>query len=191
MQVNILWTGREYYSLENCLVTTKSSGTSIRSTIIGLYEEKIYQADYHIQTNASWVTVFVEISCRHNNKLQHIILESDGKGNWKENGKNTPRLNGCTDVDIPLTPFTNTLPIKRLKLLPGAIREIDVVYCDLLAEQINPVRQQYTCRTPERYHYQNVPNDFEATITIDQDGFVIDYPSLFIRTAYMRSAYEL
>ncbi|RYF88723.1 MAG: hypothetical protein EOO00_10815 [Chitinophagaceae bacterium] len=34
-----------------------------------------------------------------------------------------------------------------------------------------------------KYHYENVPNDFKATIELDEEGFVTDYPALFIRTA--------
>jgi hypothetical protein len=189
MQTNLLWTGREYYSLENCLVTSTETGSEIRSTIIGLYEEKIYQVDYRIQTNQKWETVYLEIHCQHNNQAQVIRLEGDGKGNWKENGQKADQFDGCIDVDIPLTPFTNTLPIRRLKLRQNQTREIRVIYCDLLEQQLKPVRQKYTCLSNIDYQYENVPNDFEATIQVDEAGLVVDYPSLFIRTAVLNSNY--
>jgi uncharacterized protein len=183
MQTNILWTGREYDSLENCLVNTGPAGSSITSTIIGHYEGIIYKVEYQLKTNANWETVFLEINSRHNNHIQTIRLEGDGKGNWLSHGKDAPAFNGCMDVDIPLTPFTNTLPIRRLTLRENQSQEIKVVYCDLLAQEIKPVRQQYTCLSPTKYHYQNIPNDFEAVIEVDEAGLVVDYPSLFVRTA--------
>ncbi len=62
MQTNLLWTGREYYSLENCLVKVEETGSEITSTIIGSYEGKIYKVEYRIQTNPNWETVFFEIN---------------------------------------------------------------------------------------------------------------------------------
>jgi hypothetical protein len=189
MQTNLLWTGREYYSLENCLVKTTGTGGEITSTIIGYYEERIYQVSYQIITNQHWETVLFEITSRHSNQVKHIKFEGDGKGNWTSNGKKAEEFNGCLDIDIPLTPFTNTLPIKRLRLGQKQSQEIDVIYCDLLEQQIKRVRQRYTCLSETEYHYENVPNDFEATIKVDESGFVVDYPSLFVRKAALSTNY--
>ena len=57
MQINILWTGRAYYSLENCLINTTEEGSVINSTIVGKYQEKIYLVNYTIKTNQHWETV--------------------------------------------------------------------------------------------------------------------------------------
>jgi uncharacterized protein len=190
MQTNLLWTGREYYSLENCLVNSNEAGSEITSTIIGHYQDKIYKVDYRITTNQNWETTFVEINCRHNNKIQFIKFESDGKGHWISNGKKADQFDGCLDVDIPVTPFTNTLPIRRLNLSKNQSQEIKVIYCDLLEQRINPVHQKYTCLSNTVYHYENIPNDFEATIQVDESGLVVDYPSLFIRTAVFKSNYH-
>src|SRR5688500_10100595 len=108
MQINLLWTGRAYYSLENCLVNLTDSGAKISSTIIGYYEAKIYKVEYRIETNAEWETVFLDIHCQHNNHIQTLQLQSDGKGNWTRDGQPAKAFNGCIDVDIPLTPLTNT-----------------------------------------------------------------------------------
>jgi hypothetical protein len=190
MQTNILWSGREYYSLENCLVNTTGGGTDITSTIIGHYEKKIYKVEYHIKTNRHWETIFFKIDARHSNQTQVIQLKGDGHGNWKRDGEALPQFNGCIDIDIPLTPFTNTLPINRLNLTPGQTQEIQVLYLDLLAQEIKPVRQKYTCISSSEYHYENVPNDFEANIRVDDSGLVVDYPQLFVRSAELETSYR-
>jgi uncharacterized protein len=191
MQTNLLWHGREYYSLENCLVDTTSSGSVVKSTIIGYYQDKIYQVEYTIQTNKAWQTSSVEIKSWHNNKYQHVHFIGDGQGNWTENGKAIEAFTGCIDVDIPLTPFTNTLPINRLKLKKDQTQEIKVLYCDILDKKISAVKQKYACISPTSYHYENVPNDFEATIEVDDSGFVVDYPELFVRKAVLSSSYNV
>jgi hypothetical protein len=190
MQTNVLWTGREYHSIENCLVTVDKSGADIRSTILGTWQSKIYRVEYHIKTNANWETVFAEIKSRHSNKEEQVKLESDGKGNWSRDGKKVTAFTGCIDIDIPLTPFTNTLPIKRQNLEKGKEAQINVLYIDLLEEQVRPVHQKYIRLSDTVYHYENVPNDFEADITVDDFGLVIDYPELFVRTAVQQSNYK-
>jgi hypothetical protein len=189
MQTNILWSGREYYSLENCLIDTSETGTEINSTIIGSYQGKIYQVTYRIKTNEYWETMFAAITSRHSNQTQTIQLEGDGEGNWVYDGKKAEQFTGCIDIDIPLTPFTNTLPIRRLKLHQHQEQVIQVIYCDLLEQRIEPVRQQYRRLSATEYHYQNIPNDFEANIVVDELGFVVDYPSLFVRSAAVKTAY--
>jgi hypothetical protein len=190
MQTNLLWTGREYYSLENCLVDIRPGQSEITSTIIGKYTEVLYKVDYTIRTNQHWETIHVEINAQHQDLTQHVILKGDGKGNWILNNKPAHEFDGCIDVDIPLTPFTNTIPIRRLKLGESEAKEISVVYCDLLQQQLKPVRQQYTRLSENCYQYENVPNDFEATIEVDDDGLVVNYPQLFVRTAKMNSNYR-
>lgn len=190
MQTNLLWTGRGYYSLENCLVNTTEEGSVITSTIIGYYEERIYIVDYQITTNHRWETLSVEINARHSNQIESIKLASDGKGNWTSHGKPAGHLKGCIDVDISLTPLTNTLAINRLRLAVNEGKKIHVVYFDLLSNQIKPVHQKYIKLSDSEYKYENVPNDFEAKIQVDDAGFVVDYPMLFVRTAASATNYR-
>ena len=190
MQTNLLWTGREYHSLENCILNTGAMGSEAQSIIIGTYDNKIYQVEYRIRTNENWQTIYCEVQSRHSDQRAHVILESDGRGNWTLDGKTQYQFQGCMDVDIPLTPFTNTLPIKRLSLRNGDEHEIKVIYLDLLKGQIVPVSQKYIRLSDSEYHYQNVPNDFEAKIAVDELGLVVDYPRLFALTAKLESRYH-
>jgi hypothetical protein len=89
-----------------------------------------------------------------------------------------------------LTPFTNTLPINRLKLSEKEGEQIMVLYVDVLGRKIMPVRQKYTRLSQNSYKYENVPNDFEAVIAVDELGLVVDYPGLFKRTYITESDYR-
>jgi uncharacterized protein len=190
MQFNILWTGREYYSLENCLVDITPSGVDIDSVIVGKHEGKLYKVEYHIKTDPDWETQFVQVTSRHSNRELRCRLHSAGGGNWISEGNVKSQFEGCTDVDIAVTPFTNTLPINRLKINPQESREIKVIYFDLLQQQIRPVKQLYKRTGDLQYHYENIPNDFETDITVDENGFVVDYPGLFLRSDIQRSSYN-
>lgn len=189
MQTNVLWTGRAYYSLENCLVNTKEDGTEITSVIVGSYENALYRVEYQIKTNPDWETVSFEIKCQHDNKITSYNFQSDGTGNWNNNGVPVANFKGCIDIDISLSPFTNTLPIKRLRLPLRKPEQIKVLYIDLLKKNIKAVQQKYTRLSDTTYQFENVPNDFDAVITIDELGLVVDYPELFIRTAKIKTEY--
>ena len=188
MQTNILWSGIEYYSLENCIVDSDDS-IIVNSTIVGFYNKKIYRVEYLIMLNESWEAYYCFVKSQFNDEIKELELEKD-QNKWSLNGKYNDSFDGCTDVDIPLTPFTNSLPINRLKLSLGQEENIDIIYIDLFENSIKHVKQKYRRISSELYKYENVPNDFEAEIKVDKEGFVIDYPQLFTRTYRVTSNYR-
>jgi len=182
MLTNVLWTGLEYDSLENCLLTRSAQGLVVEAVIVGLYQEQIYTVEYRLHSNFDWQVLELELKTQLSGVRESILLQRDHQGNWQENGSLVPGLKGCTDVDISLTPFTNSLPINRLQLAVQQAQEIRVVYVDILHQEIKPVRRHYTRLSDHQYKFENVPNDFEALITVDDLGLVVNYPQLFTRT---------
>ena len=93
-----------------------------------------------------------------------------------------PHLDGAIDVDLPLTPFTNTLPICRLKLEAGQSADIDVVYVRLPQFTVVTDPQRYVCLEPlRRFRYESRDSEFVREIEVDSDGLIINYPGLFRR----------
>ena len=88
---------------------------------------------------------------------------------------------GCTDIDISCTPFTNTLPIRRLNLKIGESAEIQVLHVDCPQIRFEVSRQRYERLSESQYRFTSLENDFTAIITVDENGFVTDYPELFER----------
>jgi hypothetical protein len=102
-------------------------------------------------------------------------------GQWGEvNGAHRPDLDGCIDLDLGCTPFTNTLPIKRLLLEVGDSAELLVARVDHETLAVTPERQRYT-RTGERAYRYWDESGFEADLEVDADDLVQDYPGLFRR----------
>jgi hypothetical protein len=188
MQHNILWSGIENSSLENCIIENNATGIFIRSTIIGSYQQEIYEVAYTLQLDKSWHTQSCSIRCQHNNEIRGVELEKTVAG-WILNGETKPEFDACIDVDIRLTPFTNSLPINRLKLKIGQKQEIDVIYIDILSNSVKNVQQRYQCTAANQYRYENMANHFEAEIQVDDLGLIIDYPQLFKRQIKSESNY--
>lgn len=189
-QFNILWTGREYYSLENCLVNITAAGAEITSVIVGRYENKLYRVDYHIKTDEDLESDLLHITSRHSNRELTLRIQRGADGQWTVNGEKNGLFDGCTDFDIAVTPFTNTLPINRLKMKIDQEQPVRVIYFDPFEQTIRPVQQKYLRLSDTKYHYENIPNDFEADIVVDENGLVVDYPLLFTRTAILPASYR-
>jgi len=108
-------------------------------------------------------------------EINGLILEHDGEGSWTDR----PELDGCLEVDISITPLTNTLPIQRLKLEPGESREIRAVYIELPQLSVSVMPQRYTRLGDRLYRYQS--EGFQADLSVDEFGLVVDYPGLWRR----------
>ena len=111
--------------------------------------------------------------------------EAGMRGAVDDGGEILSELDGCHDVDISATPFTNTLAIRRLKLKPAQAAQLRVVYLDGPSLKLRPVQQRYTCaeQRPDGMvmTYEGAFRGFKADLPLDADGLVIDYPETFRR----------
>lgn len=173
-----VWKSSEYGTVEQCRVIQRETEIQVRSAIFGKYRGLDIQVDYEIRTDPAWRVTSCRVKSLVGTRSTELLLEhlSDG---WTSGGVATTWNDRCVDIDISLTPFTNTLPIKRLNLLVGASATIDVVYIDILNGDAFPVQQTYRRISESVFRFETVPNDFEADITVSPNGFVVDYPELF------------
>jgi hypothetical protein len=144
-------------------------------------EDAVFAAHYRIECDAAWRVRRAEITVLGDER--RLLLESDGLGRWRDGqGRPLPDLDGAFDVDLPITPFTNTLPIRRLALGAGQSVDLKVVYVLLPALEITIDPQRYVClEAGRRYRYESLDSDFVRELEVDADGLVIDYPGLFKR----------
>ena len=119
-------------------------------------------------------------------KPKTLVLERDEAGTWLRDGEELPGLAGCQDIDIEITPFTNSLPVRRLDLAAGESAEVEVAYVAFPELAVGPARQRYSClergANGSRYRYENPASGFTAELDLDRDGLVLDYPALFQRS---------
>ena len=90
---------------------------------------------------------------------------------------------GCYDIDLACTPFTNTLPIRRLPLHEGDSAELPVVYVDPETLEVRPVTQRYTRTAGHTWRYESVDTGYVTTFEVDEHGLVLDYPDEFRRVS--------
>ena len=92
-----------------------------------------------------------------------------------------PDLDGAIDVDLSITPFTNTMPVRRLDLIEGQQADIRVVYLRFPDLNLAIDRQRYTCLKRNQYRFESLDSEFTCDIDTDADGLIVTYPGLFRR----------
>ncbi|MBW4708790.1 putative glycolipid-binding domain-containing protein [Roseobacter sp. YSTF-M11] len=179
------WHDWEGQGLEHCVCLENGDGLSLEGVVAGT-RHGTYGGHYFVRTDAAFRTREVRLEYVDGPSLH---VEADEHGNWRDiiGNRSLPTLDGCFDVDIGITPATNTLPIKRLNLRDEERREIAVAYVplpDQVAGDFLPQRaeQRYTCITRgHRYRYEGLFRGFTADLVIDDFGLVLDYPDTFRR----------
>lgn len=180
MQKSLVWEGLSNDTEEHCAVNYLNTGIIVRSEIEGWAEGKPVYLEYTIRLDKNWHVLGFDVNF-HVSDHQHAYSFRKNDGNeWTDNtGKLYPEFGECRYIDITLTPFTNSLPINSLHLHEGDSAEFDLIYIDIMENQVRADRQKYTKMPRNIYHFENDEGRFAADIEVDDDGFVTDYPGLF------------
>ncbi len=91
-------------------------------------------------------------------------------------------MRGCLDVDLSVTPATNTLPIRRLALAEGAAAAVTAAWVRFPALTVEPLPQRYTRLGGGRYRYES-DTGFVTEIESDDLGLVTRYGGGWERAA--------
>jgi hypothetical protein len=154
-------------------------GYEARGAVTATLEGAPLKASYVVATDAKWRTQRVRVDVEGGGALEIL---SDGAGHWRRpDGAALPELDGCLDPDISMTPFTNTVAIRRLGARIGAAADIKVAYILVPELSLRAAPQRYTHLSRSLWRFDGLDIDFTADITVDEDGFVVDYPGLFLR----------
>src|SRR5687767_7962337 len=98
------WSGS---GLQHLVLREEPEKTVAEAAVIAT-EDAVFAAHYRIECDRSWRVRRAEATVLGDDR--RVLLESDGLGRWRDGaGRPLPDLDGAFDVDLPITPFTNTL----------------------------------------------------------------------------------
>jgi hypothetical protein len=175
------WQNWSETGLEHLVLNEETTGVTAEAALLAGEGAHAFAAHYRIECDRRWRVRRVAISLIGND--HKVEITADGDGNWTDRA-NQPlsQLHGAIDVDLSASPFTNTLPIRRLRLPKGAAAEILAVYILFPDLTIRTDAQRYTCIDPgKRYRYESLDSDFVRDIEVDNKALVVTYPGLFKR----------
>jgi len=184
---NIYWRPWEEPGLEHLHLVTGPDGVRAIGLILRKRGEAHLRCRYELDCDPEWRTRRLRFAVTANaGAPATLVLEAKQDATWLLNGEPRPELDGCPDVDIQVTPFTNSLPLRRLRLPRGESADIRVIYVPVPDLAARAVDQRYTCLEPMGrkgglYRYEGLFRDFTADLPVDADGLVIDYRDTFAR----------
>ncbi|WP_257461873.1 putative glycolipid-binding domain-containing protein [Archangium lipolyticum] len=180
-ELHVAWAPWSGPGHEHLVLREVSGALTAHSTVEGVSDQgRRFSLRYFLRTDSACRVREVELALLGSDA--RLSLRSDGAGQWSDDkGRSQPELDGCIDVDISVTPFTNTLPIRRLGLAPDASDDIAVVYLDVPSLSTRRCRQRYTSLGPALYLFESLETGFRAELPVDPASLVLDYPGLFRR----------
>ena len=168
---NLLLDGTDY-----CALWHTAEGWLLKGTVVGvLKDQQPMLANYEIYCDENWLTHRVQIERTIENDVKTLTLSVETRGVWRSSGQELREIRGCDDVDLAITPATNTLPIRRLNLQVGSSESVIAAWVKFPELTVQLLSQCYTRLTMDTYRYES-NTGFSAEIVVDDVGLVTAYP---------------
>lgn len=140
-----------------------------------------FSASYDLATDESGVTKRLTLRVTLAQRERQLSIARDEENMWlvQDHHAQTKRsgFNGALDVDVVFSPLFNTLPIRRLGLhKKSELITVPVVYVRVPELTVEAADIVYDSSAPDGITLHSPVAD--TTVTIDSDGFLLNYPGL-------------
>lgn len=171
----VRWTALASDGMEHLELRETDDEIVANSVIVGTFNGSKHGTRYEVHLSRDWVFRTLRLE-----QMDGRRLELSRAGDmWLSQGRAAEHLAGCVDLDLSGSPFTNTLPIRRLSWPVGSPRTLRMAYVPFDTLMPFADGQIYTRLSQSSFRYQSEDGTFEQTISVDEDGLVTDYPTLF------------
>ncbi|QHE52722.1 putative glycolipid-binding domain-containing protein [Pontibacillus sp. HMF3514] len=177
----VMWQSKGPIGCEYLKLIQSPQEINAKGTVIYTDEKDAYKVMYQIDLDKNWVTKSVDVAVEGKDHTLH--LRSNGMGDWWSNDTYLESMQGAIDIDISVTPFSNSLPINRFEWAVGERKSFQMLYIDVPSLELLQLKQHYTLVDEDggKRFFQYECRNYKTTIRVDQDGLVEDYPGLFTR----------
>jgi hypothetical protein len=140
-----------------------------------------FGAFYEMQTDESGATKRFGLTVTLAERERQLALARDEENMWlvtDHQGERREAYNGALDVDVVLSPFFNALPIRRLGLQERAASiTLPMVYVNVPEMTVSAATVSYSSMGGLKGMKLRSPVA-DTTVSVDSDGFIVDYPGL-------------
>lgn len=159
-----LWREGEVWQLEGIAVWSDVKGPSNMA--------------YSVTCGADWFPHSARVQGRVAAQDISLSIRRGNGGEWRVNGEELPETYGLSDLDLGFTPATNTLPLRRLA--GKGQGDSAAIWLDDSDWQMKPMHQTYQRIESGRWDYHSHESDYRTALAVNMDGFVTDYPGLWV-----------
>jgi uncharacterized protein len=170
-----LWKWNNNPGHESCRVVPLENGWQVIGAAVFKYLGLTCQLRYDIRCDSQWVTRAVMVTGWADAREIVIEIGRSDSGEWQMNGRTVDTVKGCIDIDLNFSPSTNLLPIRRLNLPIGQTARVQAAWLKFPEFRLEPLEQSYTRLEERTYRYESSGGAFTATLTVDDNGLVMDY----------------
>jgi hypothetical protein len=160
------------------------SRSSADGVVLAIDEQRgPFRLAYRLTWTDAWQLRTAELDIAIGGSTASRRLFTDGLGHWHDGGgHDLAELDGCLDIDIWPTPFTNSFPIRRVPLALGERQQFRMAWVFGPDLTVKAQLQAYTRVAGRRYLFESLDGSgFSAELEVDEAGLVLDYPGLFER----------
>jgi hypothetical protein len=179
MNHSILWQGIVWRGHEAARLYERNTEWRLEGTAVFSSDNRPCRLSYLVVCDASWNTLRGTVSGWLGKDNVNIEIAVDVLHCWRLNGVEKPAVNGCTDLDLNFSPSTNLLPIRRLNLAVGQQAEVSAAWLRFPSFELEPLSQIYTRLAEFTFRYSSAGGTFIRDLTVNDVGFVTDYPGLW------------
>ncbi|MGA2648472.1 MAG: putative glycolipid-binding domain-containing protein [Candidatus Sulfotelmatobacter sp.] len=179
----VLWESLLIDGTDYCALWHTAEGWLLKGTVVGVFkDQRPMLASYEIHCDENWLTHRVQVERTIGKDVKTINLSVENGGVWRSTGQEVREIRGCSDVDLAVTPATNTLPIRRLNLQVGSNESVIAAWVKFPELNVQPLSQRYTRLAKDIYRYES-NTGFSTEIVVDDLGLVTTYPGGWERRA--------
>jgi uncharacterized protein len=110
----VVWRNVAAHGSDHCSLWQIGRSWLLQGTAIAvLKDSRPMLADYPIECDQLWHTRRAAAIWLTGSTTRSIDLTVEASGVWRNPGEELPVLGQCSDIDLAVTPATNTLPIRR------------------------------------------------------------------------------
>jgi uncharacterized protein len=128
---------------EVLFVSGSRHGVRCEGEVAAVEDGVAWAVSYALLLDSEWRTRSAHVACLTPTGRAAVLLEGDGHGRWRVDGEPEPGLDGCSDVDLEASVFTNALPIRRLQLAVGENADAPAAYVRVPELRVERLEQRY------------------------------------------------
>jgi hypothetical protein len=179
----VLWRRLDEPAFDHCRLVEFAEGYALEGTVLTVLDGQPARIHYGVFCGHDWLTRHAHAAVVQGTVARQIQFRRDEENRWWRDDVHVPALDGVLDIDLSITPATNTLPLRRLTLGVGASEDTDAAWVRFPELSLERLPQRYTRESDRHYRYESGGGAFKARLEVDSEGVVVRYGDLWERIA--------
>jgi uncharacterized protein len=183
--VILTWRAHDVSRMESVRVQLSGKRIKANGQIVAAAAQTnpAFHAYYDLQTDEAGATKRIGLTVTLAERERQLSIARDEENMWlvtDQRGESRAAYNGALDVDVVFSPFFNALAIRRIGLHERAESiTLPMVYVNLPDMSVSAATVSYSSAGPGNLEAITVKSPVaDTTLTVDADGFIVDYPGL-------------